>query len=135
MNAKIISVCEKQTGKRYGIKVAENQKVIQIHRVKKGINFAAGYQSLKDLTANAHLLYMYLLLHSEGRVWALSSKDVFEKTHLTKKTYPLAVQELIDKKYLTEGPIDIGSDTLYTKNAFHLWEIPSLNTPQEDLPF
>ena len=144
MRARTISVYERATGKHYGIQVAKNQKVVQIHRVKNGINFAASYQSLKDLTANAHLLYMYLLLHSEGRVWALSSKDVYERTHLTDKTYPKAVQELIEKKYLTPGDIDIGTDAPFTENAYHFWETPSLNphalnpqnsTSEDDFPF
>jgi hypothetical protein len=137
MRARTISVYERATGKHYPIKVAKNQKVIQIHRVKSGINFAANYEAMKALTSNAYVLYMYLIMHSENRVWALSSKDVFEKTHLTEKTYPKAVQELINKNYLTAGEIYLGlGDTKWTEEAYHLWEAPSLKPPEEEnLPF
>ena len=92
-----ISVSESRTGKQYYIKVAANQKVIQIHRVKNGINFEANYKAMAVLSANAYVLYMYLLMHENHRVWALSSKDVYAKTALTEKTYTKAVAELIEK--------------------------------------
>lgn len=140
MRARTISIYERATGKHYAIQVAKNQKVIQIHRVKSSINFAANYEAMKDLTANAYVLYMYLIMHSEGRVWALSKVDVEAKTPLKEKTYLKAVQELIDKKYLTAGEIDIGDGKKWTEEAYHLWETPSLNKEAVDeqeqlLPF
>jgi hypothetical protein len=136
MRARTISVYEKATGKHYGIQVAKNQKVIQIHRVKNGINFAANYSAMKELTANAYVLYMYLLMHSNDRVWALSKVDVEDKTQLSEKTYLKAVQELISKGYLTAGDIDIGDGKVWTENAYHLWEAPTHKPdPEEGLPF
>ena len=73
---------------------------------------------------------MYLIMHENDRVWALSSKDVYAKTQLTEKTYQKAIQELIEKKYLTAGEIDIGTGIKYKENAYHLWEKPSLASPQ-----
>lgn len=107
----------------YIIKVAYNQKVVQIHRVESGINYKANYKALKALSTNAYALYMYLLMHEEKRIWALSSKDVYEKTSLTKNNYPKAVEELIEKGYLTQGKID-GGVTEFKENAYHLWEDP-----------
>lgn len=108
----------------YTIKVAYNQKVVQIHRVEGGINFKANYKALATLSQYGYSLYMYLLLHEEGRVWALSSKDVYAKTQLTEKTYPKAVKDLIDKGYLVQGKID-GGVVEFEDNAYHLWEDPA----------
>lgn len=114
-------------GQRYTIFVAKNQKVIKIHRVQKSINFKANQEAMKALSNHAYVMYMYLLLHTQNRVWALSSKDVYNKTNLTERTYPKAVQELIDKDYLTKGTIDLGyGDRKYEEEAYHLWESPSL---------
>ena len=124
-----ISVSESRTGKQYYIKVAANQKVIQIHRVKNGINFEANYKAMAVLSANAYVLYMYLLMHENHRVWALSSKDVYAKTALTEKTYTKAVAELIEKKYLVKGDIQLDACTTYSENAYHLYELPEMYSP------
>ena len=114
-------------GQRYTILVSKNQKVIKIHRIKSAINFKANEQAQKELSIYAYAMYMYLIRHEQNRVWALSSKDVFEKTPLKEKTYIKAVQELIDKGYLTKGTIDLGcGDRKYKDEAYHLWETPSL---------
>ena len=56
MRGKKIQInCDKQ-GRSYAIVVAKNQKVIQIHRAKNGINFAANYEAMKILTPNAYVL-------------------------------------------------------------------------------
>lgn len=134
MRARTISVYERATGKHYSIQVAKNQKVIQIHRVKSSINFAANYEAMKDLSANAYVLYMYLIMHSEGRVWALSKVDVEAKTPLKEKTYLKAVQELIEKKYLTAGEIYLGEgEKKWTEEAYHMWETPSLNPDHKEV--
>lgn len=126
-----ISVNITKNGNQYKIVVAKNQKVIQIHRVKKSINFLANQNAMKVLTANAYVLYMYLLMHENHRVWSLSSKDVFNKTPLTEKTYPKAVVELILKSFLTVGIIDIGSSEIYKEEAYHLWESPEMREAWE----
>lgn len=127
-----IAVYEFGTLKQYSITVKPNQKVIQIHRVKNGINFEANYEAMKTLSSNAYVLYMYLLMHKDNRVWALSSKDVYTKTPLTEETFPTAVDELIDKKYLVKGEINICGDTKYKKDAYHLLEKPDLKWTQEE---
>lgn len=130
MRGKTIQINNDSKGRSYAIQVAKNQKVIQIHRVKSSINFEANYEAMKELSSNTYVLYMYLIMHENDRVWALSSKDVYAKTQLTEKTYQKAIQELIEKKYLTAGEIDIGTEIKYKENAYHLWEKPSLASPQ-----
>ena len=119
-----ISIYESRTGKQYYIKVAANQKVIQIHRVKNYINFEANYKAMAALSSNAYVLYMYILMHDNRRIWALSSKDVYAKTALTEKTYTKAVAELIEKKYLVKGDIQLDAYTTYSENAYHFYELP-----------
>ncbi len=140
MASRKIDVIDFKTWKMYSILVAKNQKVIQIHRIKSSINFEANYKAMNDLTSNAYVLYMYLLMHENHRVWALSSKDVYNKTHLTEKTYPNAVKELVKKGYLTAGIINLGevhSGTIdekgrrYKEEAYHLWEDPDMRAEWE----
>lgn len=108
-------------GDSYIIKVSNNQKVIQIHR-KRSINFSANYAAIKNLSANAYVLYMYLLMHSEKRIWALSSKDIYENTPLRKYTLSNAITELQEKGYLVPGEIDLGDNKTYNSNSYHLYE-------------
>lgn len=110
-------------GTPYDIKVAYNQKVVQIHRLDSGITFSANKKALQSLSENAYSLYMYLIMHEQGRVWALSSKDIYANTHITKNKYQKTVSELIEKGYLTKGKID-GGVVEFTDNAYHLWEDP-----------
>lgn len=128
MKGKRIEINSSKSGGIYPIIVAPNQKVIQIHRIRKAINFEANKAALATLSANGYVLYMYLLMHPEGRIWALSSKDVYNRTPLTEKTYTVAMKELIAKGYLTEGEIFINtySATTFKENAWHFWERPEL---------
>ena len=112
-----------KNGYNGSIKVAKNQKVIQIHRIKNGINFEANYKALATLTEHGYILYMYLLMHSNNRVWALSSKDVTERTPLTMNPYNAAVHDLIDKGYLVAGNID-EKELHFDVNAYHFLEDP-----------
>lgn len=116
-------------GQTYKIELAKNQKVVKVNRIKNGINFEANNKALATLSANAYVLYMYLLLHSPNRVWALSSKDVYSKTPLAERTYTKAIDELISKGYLVEKEIDVGDGKKYKENSFILFEDPSQNLP------
>ena len=120
-------------GQDYPIKLAKNQKIIQIHKVNIGINYSANMKALNKLSANAFVLYMYLLDHDEMRLWALSSKDVINKTSLSKNTYPNAVNELIEKGFLEEKSIDIGQEQ-YSENTYHFWEDPE-NKVEHCMPY
>lgn len=124
-----ISIYERGTGKQYSIKVAANQKVVQIHRVQNYINFEANFKAMATLSSNAYVLYMYILMHDNRRIWALSSKDVYAKTALTEKTYTKAVAELIENRYLVKGDIQLDAYTTYSENAYHLYELPELCSP------
>ena len=105
----------------YKIKVSPQQKVFKTVKIKSSINFDANRKAMKNLTTNAFTLYMYMLINNGDRVWALSSKDVYDNTALKQSTYKSAVKELIDKGYLVPHSIDIGSAT-FTGNAYYLYE-------------
>lgn len=122
------------------IKIAKNQKVIQIHRIKNSINFEANYFALNRLSSDAYVLYMYLLMRNPAQPWALSSKDVISRTSLSMRTYNNAVSELIEKKYLVEGEINLPQYSLkgvecgmwhFEENAYHLYEDPDLITKRD----
>lgn len=116
-----------ENGQQYSIIVAKNQKVIKIHRIQKSINFEANKKAMEDLSDSAYKMYMYLLLHEQNRVWALSRTDACNRTKQKERTYLNSIKELISKKYLTKGTIDLGyGDKKYKENAYHLWETPSL---------
>lgn len=117
---KTIRACDDR-GKEYIIKVSNNQKVIQIHK-KRGIDYISNYAAMKNLSSNAYVLYMYLLMHYEKRIWALSSKDIYEKTQLKKYTLTNAVKELQDKGYLVPGEIDLGNGKTYNSSSYHFYE-------------
>lgn len=119
-NSKIYYYKKGYTGE---IQVSKNQKVIQIHRIQNGINFEANYKALATLTEHGYILYMYLIMHSNNRVWALSSKDVMARTPLTLTPYNKAVHDLIEKGYLVEGEINF-KDLHFSENAYHFLEDP-----------
>ena len=108
-------------GTTYTIRQANNQKLFQVHR-NKTINFTNNYDALKNLSQNAYILYMYMIMHNPERIWALSSKDIFECTPLKKKTYISAMRELQDKNYITPGAIKLSENCTYENNTYHIWE-------------
>ena len=108
------------SGTPYEVNIANNQKAIYIHR-EKGINFKLNHNAMKDLSADAYLLYMYLITRQGGRVWILSSQDVFAQTALKRRTYTNAIAELQEKKYLIAGPIENINNNVST---YHMWESP-----------
>lgn len=121
MPVKKILTATLNDGTTYTIRRTNNQKLFQIHR-DKGINFEHNYTALKTLSQNAYTLYMYMIMHNPERIWALSSKDVFECTPLKKKTYIAAIRELQNKNYLTPGPIKLSENCIYENNTYHIWE-------------
>lgn len=125
MTGKKLDVTKKNSFIECSIIVAKNQKIFQVHRVSKVTDYKANWEALKNLSTNAYVLYMYLYLHDPDRIWALSSKDVYNKTSLTSNTYPKAVQELIDKNYLVAGIIETRNEIL-SENVYHFYETPSL---------
>lgn len=112
-------------GKSFAIKLAAGQRVYQVHREKESINFDMNKYVLSYLSANAYILYMYMITNAQNRPWSLSSKHINDMTPLSKNTYPNAFNELVEKGFLTEGIIDIGGQ-VFKKDAYHLWEYPEL---------
>lgn len=110
---------------QYMMIVAKNQKVVRINKVQGGINYEANQQALRILSVNGYQLYMYLAMHKENWLWALSGADVRANTALTVTTYPAAVHELIEKGYLVPTTIDIGTQIL-TEDTYDFFESISL---------
>lgn len=120
-------------GKDYEVKLAKNQKVVQIHKLQGGVNYEANFKAMKALSSNGYVLYNYLMMHNDDRIWALSKQDVFNRTNLTERVYHKAVAELIEKGYLEERGIDT-MEGVFKENAYHAWEDPS-NKIEKPLPF
>lgn len=110
----------------YTIKLEKNQKLVMIHKYSDGVNFKANDEAQESLSMAAYSLYMYLIKHSNERLWALSCVDVVNKKLFGRSTYHAAVNELIEKKYLATGCIDIGTEYI-AENSYHFYESPSLN--------
>ena len=90
------------------IKVAPNQKVIEIHKVhEKGgriLDIPTNRQAQKELSAQTYVLYMHFVLNLPEYKEALSLKHILETTSLSERGYYKAVNELIDKQYLVRQP-------------------------------
>lgn len=96
--------------------------VIRINRLGKGIDFNAIYEGTKTLTPAAFMLYAYLLVHSPAgkNRWFLGRMNILENTTLSEAEYLQAIQELIDKDYMTLV-------TASKKDPFYdFWERPAL---------
>lgn len=65
MQSRKIIHAKDQDQNDYYIRVAHNQKLIQIHR-QRGISFNFNYEAIKNLSTNAYALYMYILMHDPG---------------------------------------------------------------------
>ena len=90
------------------VKVAPNQKVIEIHKVHdKGgriLDIPTNRQAQKELSAQTYVLYMHFVLNLPEYKEALSLKHILETTSLSERGYYKAVNELIDKQYLVRKP-------------------------------
>ena len=113
-------------GRTYKITLAPEQKLILSHRYNKGITFDSNNYALRLLSPTAYMLYMYLIMHPDYWAWALSTEQIVKDTHLEKNDLEPAIQELIEKNFLTPGEINAYGRT-YKKNSYHLWEDPKLN--------
>ena len=110
----------------YSVRITHNQKMIYIHR-SRGIDFTFNRRAIKSLSSDAYVLYSYLLLNQPERIWALSSQHVYESTPLKKRTYTKAIQELLEKGYLTAGEFIDQDNNKHQENTYHFWEDPSLS--------
>ena len=79
-------------------------------------------------------------MNNPAHPWALSSKDVTNKTALSMRTYNNAVAELIEKGYLVAGDINLPQYSQrgvecgvwhFEENAYHLYEDPELITKRD----
>lgn len=87
------------------IKVAPNQKVIEIHKVNpKGyiLDIQTNKTAMQELSPQAYMLYMHFVLNLPGYKEALSLKNITDSTTLSERTYYKAINELIEKGYLVK---------------------------------
>ena len=108
------------------VKVAPNQKVIEIHKVhNKGgriLDIPTNRQAQKELSAQTYVLYMHFVLNLPEYKEALSLKHILETTSLSERGYYKAVNELIDKQYLVRKP-----NKEYAE-FYYFYEKPQLKT-------
>lgn len=126
MNNKVLHI--NANDDEYGSPLSFNgqDKMLQIHRYNKGIDFRALDCALYDLSLPALALYIYLDKLPTTLPWGLKESVVLSKTQLTSDSYELALEELIRKGYLTPGEIHLnGKD--YLTGSYHFWEAPELN--------
>lgn len=84
-----------------------NQKIITIKKAESNkdniygiINKDCMYEAMKDLTYNEFKIYMYCVTNQNNYEFALSTKDISEKTNASVRKLQEAVNGLIKKKYL-----------------------------------
>ena len=126
MNHKVLHIDADDGDYGYSLSFHSQDKMIQIHRYNKGIDFLALDGALHNLSLPALALYVYLDKLPTTIPWGLKESVVLSKTQLTSDGYELALEELIRKRYLTPGEIHLnGKD--YLTGIYHFWESPELN--------
>ena len=105
------------------IKLENGQRTFEVHRVQKGIDFKANRQAMKELSPQAYMLYMYMVLNTPNREWRLAEDKLAAETKLDMDALETTIDELLAKQYLTQGTIYSGGG-VHTKHAYHIWETP-----------
>ena len=123
-NRRIIAVLDAPIS-HYTIELENGQRTFEVHRVQKGIDFKANRQAMKELSPQAYMLYMYMVLNSPNREWRLAEDKLAAETKLDMDALETTIDELLDKQYLTQGTIYSGGG-VHTKHAYHVWETPEL---------
>lgn len=59
--------------------------------------------AMRSLTKSAYYLYTYFMQNQDGYTFTLRRSHVMSVTGLSKSSYYLALQELIDKHYIIES--------------------------------
>lgn len=131
MNNKVLHINTDDVSYGYSLSFTAQDKMLQIHRYNKGIDFRALDCALYDLSLPALALYIYLDKLPTTMPWGLKESVVLSKTQLTSAGYELALEELLRKGYLTPGEIHLnGKD--YVTGSYHFWESPELNEDGHD---
>ena len=123
-NRRIIAVLDAPIS-HYTIELENGQRTFEVHRVQKGIDFKANRQAMKELSPQAYMLYMYMVLNSPNREWRLAEDKLAAETKLDMDALETTIDELLDKQYLTQGTIYSGGG-VHTKHTYHVWETPEL---------
>ena len=106
------------------INFAPKQKLIIIKKKTNAVDFKYMYNALKELSTDAFALYMYLYGIEKNYIWALSSQHVCENSKLSMRTYPKAVKELIEHKYLIRSRLTTDDGIVIDRNIYDFCETP-----------
>jgi len=123
MGNRIINVGLATPISHYTIELENGQRTFEVHRVQKGIDFKANRQAMKELSPQAYMLYMYMVLNSPNKEWRLTEDKLAAETKLDMNVFETTIDELLAKQYLTQGTIYSGGG-VHTKHAYHIWETP-----------
>ena len=81
-------------------------KEVSIDKVKSQIfcmySLEHNRNAMRTLTKSAYYLYTYFVQNQDGYSFTLRRKHVMDITGLSKTSYYEALQELIDKHYITD---------------------------------
>lgn len=120
MNKKLIIV--DSNGKQFKYTV-QTYLCVRSYHVQKGINFEANDVVQRVLSGVAFRLYAYLVKKGWYTGEILLCSMIEENTHLTLQEQVAAVDELVEKGYMTCAPVWV-KDVLLEENAFYFWESP-----------
>lgn len=125
MGNRIIDVGLAAPISHYTIELENGQRTFEVHRVQKGIDFKANRQAMKELSPQAYMMYMYMVLNSPNKEWRFAEDKLSDETKLDMDALETTIHELLDKQYLTQGTIYSGGG-IHKKHAYHIWETPEL---------
>lgn len=89
-------------------KLVGNQKAIRINRIPlegnrfTALNYKAQQDAMAALRPNTFKVWVYLCGHKDDYELGLSSKAITKFCNISRGTYDRAVEELIEKGYLTK---------------------------------
>lgn len=117
------------------VKVAPNQKVVEVHKekFKSVMNIQLNRKAQVTLSLQAYALYMHFMCNIHGYRELLSPEQISKTTALGEKAYYKAVKELIEKKYLVkvENTDMPNYYVFYEDPSLHKKENPSEASPDE----
>lgn len=98
---------------------------VYTHRRQGGISFQLGHAAMKDLSNEAFVLYMCMLMRPQNEPLTFCDNSLRVRTKLTQETLDNAKQELLEKSYLTPSKDEELPEALRAM-TYDLWEEPSL---------
>ncbi len=102
------------------MKTYNKQKVVTVRKLPNNKEYPyymgnrdAASKAMLNLSANSFLVYFCINMNQDGFTFALSKKDIMQKTGMSENTYLKAVNELIEKRYLVQESEDSNNYTFF----------------------